>query len=262
MIARLLASAVLLAIVACTAAAPSATVCTPNKDVFCRCQDRREGQMTCKEDGSGYGRCEPCESFDNPVVSGGDFPPNGEDEPDEVDASASAICGNGVVEPGEDCDVKKAKPEDGCDTSCKLSGTTPFATNACPGLAVHVWGGDHQPTFEGTTTSSGKRSASVACGAKATTGSVAPDRVFKVTPHATGTLKVRVSDPEFNAFLYATASCGPDEQETLACANDADGAGGETLSVAVTKDIPVHVFVDGTGSPNNGAFKVTFAIEN
>ena len=261
---RLLGAFVLTATGIACAASPSATPeppCAPDKPVFCRCQDRREGQKVCKNDGSGFGRCEPCESFDNPEDT--DF---SHDDFDGFDGGKSdagkSVCGNGIVERGEDCDVKNTDPNQGCDKNCKLSGLTPFATNACPGLPVHLWSGDHIATLVSKTTGSGNRSAAAACGAIPATGSTGPDRVFKIVPHATGKLEVAVTEADYNVFLWASAECGIDRNPPLACANTSSDAGGESLVLDVEDGKPIHVFVDGTGSRSSGGFKVTFSIVN
>jgi hypothetical protein len=228
-----------------------AQLCTPNKASYCRCLDRREGQKVCNEEGSKWGPCEPCESFDNPVIDG-----EPEDIPRDGGADASQ-CGNGIVERGEDCDFKT--PTDGCK-SCKLAGPTPFASNACPGLAVHVWGGTHRPTLQSSTVGSGKRNTTIACGTIETTGIGGPDRVFDVTAHANGNLLVDVTDVDFDAFIWVAEECGAEAINAVSCANDTSGASRETLSIPVTDGKRLHVFIDGTGPVNAGNFKVTFSI--
>lgn len=259
-----------LAVAACaTQAKKEEQECAPGAQIFCRCQDRREGSKQCNEDGQGYGPCEPCPSFDDSF----DDPESGEDrgvddpyEPMDDDGGAppSASCNNGKVEPGEDCDDGNKDEEDGCDSSCKLAGTTPFATNGCPGLEVHVWGGAHAPTFSSTTVGSGNRAAAPSCATSPhpTTGSTAPDRVFKVIVHEKGTLKVTTSDVGYRMFLYASTTCAPSANAYVACANEVDGSGPEELAFPVEADETYHVFVDGsgTGSGNQGAFRVTFQI--
>jgi cysteine-rich repeat protein len=227
-------------------------LCTPNKASYCRCLDRREGQKVCNEEGSKWGPCEPCESFDNPVI-------DGEPEEPPPDGGAESTCGNGTVERGEDCDVKGTTSADGCK-SCKLSGPTPFATNACPGLPVHVWGGSHRPTLQSSTTGSGKRNTTIACGTITTTGLAGPDRVFDVTAHANGNLIVDVTTSEFDAFIWVADECGAEAINAVSCANDTNGVGSEGLSIPVTSGQRLHVFVDGTGTQNAGNFKVTFSI--
>jgi cysteine-rich repeat protein len=262
-------------LLACTAqpAKKEEKFCTPDKYVFCRCADRQEGQKLCKADGQNFGPCEPCETFDNPEVpiEPGDPGPDEPFEPFEpvprpeagADAPPATRCGDGIVQDGEDCDDDDENDTDGCDRRCKLAGTQPPPSNACPGLDVHVWGGAHKPTLSGTTVGSGNRSANPKCSDVAeTTGSTAPDRVFKVFAHKTGTLTVALTDTSYNAFLYVSDACGASQNTYLACANKTAGVGDESIAVPVTAGKSYWVFVDGSGldATREGDFRVTFSI--
>ncbi len=247
--------------------------CQPGAFVFCRCQDRQEGTKLCNDDGNSFGPCEPCESYGNPEgpLEPGDpgfeepFPE--EDGGFEVDGGprSKGSCGNGKVESGEDCDDQNTNETDGCDSSCKLAGKTPFATNACPGLDVHVWGGGHAPTLESTTAGSGNRSVKPSCTSSAnpTSGAGSSDRVFKVTAHKTGNLEVATSDVSYNVFLWASEACQPSENTLIACANQSAGVGPETMTFPVENGKSYYVFVDGAGTDSGtrqGSFRVTFSI--
>jgi hypothetical protein len=173
------------------------------------------------------------------------------------------------VQNGEDCDDKNTVETDGCDTNCKLAGTNPAATNNCPGLEVHVWGGAHKPTLTGSTTGAPKRGVTPTCTnqpANSTSGAAGGDRVFRVVAHKTGTLTVKVTDNNYDAFLFVVADgkclSANSNFEYLACRNGANGAAAETLSVPVNAGSQYHVFVDGAGigSDNEGNFRVTFEI--
>ncbi len=241
--------------------------CSPGSYVFCRCRDRQEGTKLCKDDGMSFGPCEPCESYDNPE---GPLDP-GDPGPDDPlpdagrdDGTSNASCGNGIVEKGEDCDDRNTNETDGCDSNCKLAGLTPFASNACPGLEVHVWGGAHKPTLASTTVGSGNRSVKPNCttSANATSGANSPDRVFKVTAHKTGTLNVVTSDVDYNVFLWASETCQPSENAYFACVNQSGGVGPESMTFPVDSGKSYYVFVDGSGidSTRQGNFRVTFSI--
>ncbi len=238
--------------------AATGKVCPPGKSVFCRCQDRSEGSKTCNDDGSGYSPCDPCiggeliedDAGFEPFDSGG--PGN--------DAPASG-CGNGVVDPGEDCDDKNTKSGDGCSASCKLDGN-PESARTCPGMPVDLW--DVEVVYDGTTaTYSTTFKASPSCGADAggaVAGSTAPDRVFKVTPHKSGTLTVAVTKATFDAMIYAASTCAVDMVHGGACVNARTGTGDETLTTLVTADKPIYVVIDGTSTTQSGTFHVRFAV--
>lgn len=241
-----------------------APLCPPLLQVYCRCQDRQEGTKRCAADGNSYGPCVPCETADNPEDT--TYNPAS-----AIDAgSASGLetvadngpgpCGDGIVNTGEECDVRDAVASDGCDATCKLSGTAPPATTDCPGLDVHLWKDGHLATLTSTTSGGGTHRTSKACGAVETTGATATDRVFHVAVHASGTLKVGVTGVGYNAFLWSAAKCG-DSVAPLACANDASTTASELLTMPVIGGHYYYVFVDGAGASNNaGTFTVTFGL--
>lgn len=273
---RLAAALGLLGLVVACSAAPtkSEPLCTPGNYVFCRCQDRQEGTKACSDDGQSFGPCEPCESYDDPYDP---YDPYDDDDPypdprptqDGGAPDAGAVCGDGLVQAGEDCDDGNGSDADGCDGTCKLSGEAPPASNACPGLDVHVWGGAHAPTLRSTTVGSGNRSSNscTAPGSTPTSGP-GPDRVFKVTAHASGTMTVAVTDAAYNAFLYVADACPTGGKVAWThCANATDGPGGESLSFPVAAGETRYVFVDGAqrsgaGSAElSGPFRVTFSVQ-
>jgi cysteine-rich repeat protein len=265
---------VLSLVFACTTAtnAKDDKECSPGNRVYCRCRDRQEGSRVCNDDGLGFGPCEPCESADNPVEElepGDPFLDDDAGAEDDSGGLPTGSCGNGVVENDEDCDDKNTIETDGCNSKCRLAGATAQKTNACPGLDVHVWGGAHAPTLAGTTVGSGNRSTKTGCNTNGnvdTRGGPAPDRVFKVVAHKTGSMNVTVTETSYNAFLYVSEACPAGNVEWLACANKVDGAGGETLSFPVASGKAYYVFVDGALPSSGdqrlieGSYRVTFSI--
>lgn len=264
-------------LVACSAstATKEDKLCTPGAYVFCRCQDRQEGSKLCKEDAKSFGPCEPCETYDNPEI-----PLNPGETPRPVappdggtttDSGAKAGCGDGIVEDGEDCDDKNTNETDGCDSKCKLAGTAPAASNACSGLKVHVWGGEHRPSLAATTNGSGNRQTKTVCPSAAgntpTSGAAGPDRVFEVVAKKSGMMTVAVTDTNYNAYIYASDTCPGDSVTWLACSNRSDGIGDETISFPVDAGKSYFVFVDGSlpssldSSLLSGNFRVTFSIQ-
>lgn len=248
-------------------------VCSPGAYVFCRCQDRQEGAKLCNETGTGFGKCEPCETEQNPEIidpgSSSSSSSSGDPFPQDDGGSSGnpgGSCGDGIVQAGEDCDDKNTDDTDGCGTNCKLSGFNPAATNACPGLEVHVWGGAHKPTTTGSTTLAASRGVTPNCTNTnyPTSGAAGGDRVFKVVAHKTGALEVTTSDTNYDNFLYVVADgkCSGTSVAYLACRNGVNGAGGETISLPVDAGKTYHVFVDGAGigTDKEGNFRVTFAI--
>lgn len=253
-----------------TKADPNIIKCTPGNYVFCRCQNRAEGTKLCNEDGHSFQKCDPCETADNPVL-----PDDPNHPPPEVDAGAdaapppvAAVCGDKIVQDGEDCDDGNKIEDDGCDSECHLGGSNPLTSRSCPGLATHVWA--KSVTYIGTTlgstnTGSAKPTCISSMGGNPTTGAAGPDRVFKVIAHKTGKLTVTTSDTNYDSFVYVTDNCAPTADGSLsylACSNNTNGVGGETLSIPVTAGKSYSVLVDGAGiSQQQGAFRVTFSIQ-
>jgi cysteine-rich repeat protein len=265
---RLGAAAFVLALVAaCSGGSSSngAKVCKPGSSVYCRCQDRQEGTKLCNDDGTGYDACLPCETYDDPEV-----PP---DPPLDFDAGADALasnpadCGDRAVQQGEDCDDGNTDDSDGCDASCRLSGSDPPASRSCPGLDVHVWGTHAVELSASTLGSPNTTSATPACPSAAgntpATGSAASDRLFHVTAHASGLLTVTTSDTGFDNFVYVLDACAAGANAYVTCANEIAGAGGETIAFPVDAGESYTVVVDGTGTngPKEGSFRVTFTLE-
>lgn len=237
--------------------------CTPGNYVFCRCADRAEGTKLCNADGASFGACEGCEL-------GGvdpDFPPDPDAGPIEGGKDAGpivpAVCGDKVVQDGEDCDDGNAVTNDGCD-ACHLAGVDPAATRSCPGLDTHVWG--KPVSYVGTTTNAPnpgglKKVCKNSPDDTPTSAALGGERIFKVTAHKTGKMSVTTTDTDYDSVIYVTTTCTTDDIDYLVCANDIDGNGGETMSFPVTAGSVYSVFVDGAGiSDPNGVFRVTFSI--
>jgi len=245
-----------------TATKPSASRCTPGNYVFCRCADRMDGTKLCLEDGNSFGKCEPCETDENPEIE-----EEGPEPRPVVDSGKqpAARCGDAIPQDGEACDDGNEVDDDGCDSDCKLSGSNPLTSRSCPGMTVHVWG---PPVTWSSTTASSTNTGSVTptCGTAdgniPTSGSAASDRVLAVTAHRTGTMTVATTDTDYNSFLYVAESCTTGANAYLQCANKKDGVGGETMTFPVTDGKSYTVFVDGAGiSGHQGVFRVTLSIQ-
>jgi cysteine-rich repeat protein len=239
--------------------------CTAGNYVFCRCQNREEGTKLCNEDGHSFGKCEPCETFENPAIPDDPNHPPPEVDGGDPDADTTpATCGDKIAQDGEDCDDGNKIEDDGCDSSCKLSGTNPLATRSCPGLDTHVW--SKPVTYVGTTAGSTQTgSLSPNCksdGMNPTSGAAGPDRVFKVTAHKTGQMTVTTTDVDYDCLLYVTESCTTTPITNLSCAHNTIGVGGETMTFPVTSGKSYSVFVDGAGiTKYQGVFRLTISIQ-
>jgi cysteine-rich repeat protein len=244
-------------------------ICAPNQYFFCRCRDRQEGTKMCKGDGKSFGPCEPCETADNPEGPlepddpGPDKPVTPKDAGKDQDAEPppEPVCGDKIVQEGEDCDDKNDNDTDGCDKNCKLAGETPPSSNACGGLFVNVWGGDQKPTIVVSTALGEPANHTLATECNGSKSSTAKDRVFQVIPHKNGKMTVTSTEADFDTLLYVGTSCNPTTINALACANAKTGTEGETLTFDVQAEKKYFVFLDGsTDTGNTGKARITFSI--
>ena len=178
-------------------------------------------------------------------------------------------CGNSTVDPGEDCDPGPTPPaNDGCGApgtanECHFI-AAPTGEDTCPGQAVAVPAGTTiLPASQGMSTYGFKDdyTASATCRAAsgATTGGL--DRVFQLTPAASGTMTVSVGyEPDgttvtctnmfapgcWASVLYARSTCA-DATKEIACnvGTVTTAIAPSNISFDVKANTPYWVFVDG-----------------
>jgi cysteine-rich repeat protein len=123
--------------------------CTAGQTQACTCTGGGSGTQTCLSDGSAYGTCQ-CQSQNDSGTtpdSGNTTPDSGNTTPDSGNTQRDSgpppmcdgglCCGNGVLDPGEDCDDGNRLNLDGCDSTCHyevIDRITAFtiATSAAP----------------------------------------------------------------------------------------------------------------------------------
>ncbi|MCS6900129.1 MAG: hypothetical protein RMJ98_11000 [Myxococcales bacterium] len=249
-------------------ATPAKTLCTPRKTTFCRCPVTGEsGWQTCLPDGSGFEECLPCDgsNLTNSRGSGGTSPSqaecgNGEVEPgeqcddgnlDDDDACLSncrkAKCGDGIVQVDvEECDDANSNEEDGCTSDCTVK-TPP--SEKCPGEIIELTSDPAgkkvtgvfqalQPNHEGT------------CGG---TGSEA---VFSFQAPSTGEVVVSLSvldGAKVDVVIHVREGSCDDVNKEVACTN-VGGPGANELAepFLVSPGKTYHVFADSQGSTSGG----------
>jgi cysteine-rich repeat protein len=205
-----------------------------------------------------------------------------------VASLTAATCGNGVVDPGEQCDPGAPFPaNDGCNppgtaNQCQFI-PAPVAEDKCPGQAVAVPMGTtvlalsqgmstygFKDDYFGTCAGAfgGANAADGGVGSGTSDGTGGPDRVFQLTPAKTGTMTVSVGYEIdgvtsycgmnmglatcWASVLYARTTCNVAQPE-LACAVGVSGTNltPAKISFAVTANTPVWVFVDGLDGNND-----------
>ncbi len=172
--------------------------------------------------------------------------------PDGSTPIDQSVCGDAKKAANEECDDGNNADGDGCSASCKNESAAP--EDLCPGTEIVLTGAGSSPrkgSVSGNTSQVYGHYSST-CG-----GATGRDAVYMVKPDVTGILKAKLTS-SFDSVFYARRSC--DETKTEVSCNDAPGsAGGEQLSVPVTKDQPVFLFVDGY-SGSTGTFTIEIEV--
>jgi nitrous oxidase accessory protein NosD len=191
---------------------------------------------------------------------------------------SAPICGDGVVNAGEQCDLGGGQPNDGCGdpgaaNACQLEAPSADA-DACPGTSVSIPGGTTiLPASDGNTTIGFNNDFSSKCSLPPG----GPDRVYQIIPQITGTMTasvgfgpdgatpicaVDITDPGcWDRVLYARSTCG-DAATELSC-SDKGALDVETITFPVTANTPVFLFVDGydNQSYSSGVFNLAITLQ-
>ena len=177
--------------------------------------------------------------------------------------TAGGFCGDGKVIAGEGCDDANKVPNDGCENNCMPSGNV-TESDACPGVTGHVWPGG-TTTINGDTTAANLSYASatgVLCGTSSGIGGTAPDRVYALVAHKTGTMKIDV-DANYNAVIYARS--GPCATGTQLACSAAVGASTvpqtESMTFPTIADQTYYIVVDGAGTSDSVKYRGTFTLK-
>ena len=178
-----------------------------------------------------------------------------------LDAMLSvAACGNGLLDPGEECDDGNKTDADGCSSTCTVE-RDDDTTYACPeGEPLRLEGaapGPRSLSVTGTTAPPAGQAAvsqSTSCGSSSNT---VPDYIYKVTSDIDGWATVRAKGV-FNLAVGAKTTCNA--SANLACAKAAGGTEEEVLTFAMDKEKPYFIVVDGAAAGQQGFFKLDIAV--
>lgn len=177
-----------------------------------------------------------------------------------LDATLTAAsCGNGKLDSGEECDDGNTSDGDGCSATCVV--VRDATTYTCPGAPVRLEsasaGAVRTLSLHGTTASLAGQSVPAnkwsTCGA-----SGASDVVYQMTSDIDGWLTAKVKGP-FNSALAVRAACTTTGAD-LACAKAAGGNAEETVTIAVNKETPYFLVVDGATTGQAGPFDLTLSV--
>jgi cysteine-rich repeat protein len=164
------------------------------------------------------------------------------------------VCGNGILDGGEDCDDANALGGDGCDATCTLEPVG--ANDTCPGEVVTL-----VPQPSGTST------ATVMSGTTNLVHDVTPsgcsgggrDAIYSVTPTSDGVITATLPDAKMNVTLAVRTTC-LDTTSQLACSNVNTGNGGETLTFPVQANQTYFVIVDSVSTTAIGTFTLSLTL--
>jgi cysteine-rich repeat protein len=166
-------------------------------------------------------------------------------------------CGNKILDGAEQCDDGNAVSGDGCTSSCTLEPISP-AADKCPGQVLPVTASTGG-SFTGIVTSSTETMASDYREDHASCAStvLAKDAVFAVTSPIDGLLEASVKGA-FDTVVYVRNGCDTDAAafDDLACADDVDGNGPETVHAPIKANETVWIIVDGDLTASAGVFEL------
>jgi len=163
-----------------------------------------------------------------------------------------AVCGNGVIEGGEQCDDGGAVSGDGCNAQCQLEPVTGHDTcaNAAPIDLVAHGDGSYSATISSGTTNLAHDQTFTGC------ASAGADAIYTFKAPIDGVLAAEVPVAGFNVSLGLRSTCPTSTTGTapLVCANASSDNGQEEISHGVTKDTTYYLIVDGTAAAQKGTF--------
>lgn len=170
-----------------------------------------------------------------------------------VTLTAGTFCGDGTVDQGEACDDTNHAAGDGCNPDCRGVDGDPAVGGACPGQSVDVWKGS-TVKGKGSTAAFGNSLATpdkTTCASLPASGTnQGKDHVYKVIPHAAGTLTVTLAAQDSGTplspdlFLAAHDTCSTNAP-TVSCTT-----GTTPMVLTVDANKPVYVAVDGATAAN------------
>lgn len=172
------------------------------------------------------------------------------------------VCGDGVQNPGEDCDFGDIEPGDGCDPDCHFEPPTD-GSDQCPGEAVTLARGADK-ILSGHTVGYADRHESGCPGLGG-----ASDRVFALNVLSGGQLTVTLR-ASFDAMLSVFESCqalasGEGDRNALdaelLCSDQDLEDNGERLTFEVAVSKRYFLLIDGFSASDVGTFELGLSLQ-
>lgn len=104
---------------ACSASEPAEKLCTPDANVFCRCEDRAAGTRKCSADGTAFAACLPCDGSGNPGPGSDPYRSEPFSKPSSMTSDPDALTANtdDEEEDGAKTENKSAKTDAGASAA-------------------------------------------------------------------------------------------------------------------------------------------------
>lgn len=220
-------------------------------------QDANDSDGTTTHDGS---RDDVSDGALEDTLSGPDMRPDGSGDgnPGDVANAADVLtspCGNGMVDPEEECDDGNVRGSDGCSQGCVLEDQGPggdLCLNPKRLTLVPIAGGRRGGIARGDTSSA----TSAAQGTCAGTSGLAPDRIYQVTLAETSDLSVSLLTP-FDAVLYVRGFGGSactDGAAEVGCADNVSSGQEEGVTLPGLLAGTYFIVVDGFEPSASGTY--------
>lgn len=169
------------------------------------------------------------------------------------------VCGDGKMDPGEDCDDKNTVPADGCSADCHNEDP-----DACDGVTIKLAKGTSLQV-KGDTTGANNDVQSAAnvefCGGA---GPFAGgDLVYTVIPQESGTLVATLNANYSNHWLHTRTACPGTTANEVGCDYATTSSAPDVNTIMnATAGTKYHIFVDGHSNGNNeGSFTLTIELK-
>lgn len=173
-----------------------------------------------------------------------------------------AVCGNHVIDGGEQCDDGNTASGDGCAANCSLE---PVADSTCPGpvLTLDKVTEAGKPDRYSRTITSSTAGLTAKFKPKSTTNGCASntvsDAVFNFVAPVTGRLNVKTSGTFDTTVYVRTKGCADGTTDMVeSCVGNANGLRPESMDMQVTEGTTYYVIVDGEGTAaaTSGTFEL------
>ncbi len=171
-----------------------------------------------------------------------------------------SVCGNGVLEGGEQCDDGATDADDGCSATCQLEAVTSRSTCANAEAITLTAAGDTFVAALARGTTNLLANGDLATSTSAACSAPGRNAMFSVIAPVAGVLRASVKSTQFDAVLgFRKPTCALTGVPFM-CANDTPLGGTESLATPVTAGETVWIAVDGKVATEYGRFTLDVSV--